>query len=428
VRETVLEIVVIALSLAALVRPRVGLYAYTWFALMRPDFLAWAPGAQPYSLVLAIATLISSLRYIGAAWSVLTNPISRWLILLQLAVLASVFFAVERDLAWGPFDGYIRGITMSLLIPLLIESPRQLKTLVIIMAISIGSLGAKFGLYGLLQGGVRYSGGYGGMLSDNNTLALGLVMGMALCWYARGQLSSVWLRAAFLGMAALGLAGTIMTYSRGAALALVAALLVVIYRSKRRLATLAVISAICLPILYLVGAPYMDRLATLQAPEEDSSARSRLENYTAAVQMWKDYPILGVGFGEENERRLLSRYTNRDVGEADLVIHNTYLQLLVDSGAPAFLIYTGLLIGTIFWLGSAGQRSRAEEMGMQHCLQAIQLALITFSIGALFLSREQFDFAYMLLMSAAAWWRIQRSVAETDIGPISMREAAPVPA
>jgi O-antigen ligase len=128
---------------------------------------------------------------------------------------------------------------------------------------------------------------------------------------------------------------------------------------------------------------------------------------------WKDYPIIGVGFGEENERRLLSRYTHRE-GETDLVIHNTYLQILVDSGLIAFLIYSGLLLTTIVWLGSARQRAQANSQDVLPCLFAIQAALIAFAIGAIFLSREEFDLTYMLLMTAAAWWQIQGPSSEAQ--------------
>ena len=62
-RQAILIVVVLVLALIALVRPRTGLYAYIWFALMRPDFFAWAAGNFPFSPVLAGATLAGSIRY-----------------------------------------------------------------------------------------------------------------------------------------------------------------------------------------------------------------------------------------------------------------------------------------------------------------------------------------------------------------------------
>ena len=56
-RTDLLIVIVVALALLALVKPRLGLFGYLWFALMRPDILSWSVGVLPYSAILADATL-----------------------------------------------------------------------------------------------------------------------------------------------------------------------------------------------------------------------------------------------------------------------------------------------------------------------------------------------------------------------------------
>lgn len=418
-RELILFAIVGGLSVTALFRPRIGLYGYVWFAVMRPDVLAWSSGTYPYSLVLALTTLVGSFRYFGNAAVWLRNPVIRALLVLQLPLALSVVFAVNSSIAIDPFLFYLRMVVMSLLIPLLIETPAQLARLLLVIALSMGVLASKFGLFGIISGGVRFSGGYGGLLSDNNSMALAFVMGLALCWHLRSTVTARWLKLAMLGMVGLAMAGAIMTYSRGAALSLAAVLLYTAFTSRRRVATLVVMVALCFPAFYLVRESYVDRLSTMKSGE---AGGNRLDNYRAAVQMWLDHPILGVGYGKENQQRLLAGYTDRDE-ETEIVIHDTYLQMLVDSGIFALLIYLLLLFGTIFRMGRLARQSRESHPDIASRARAIQIALIGFAIGGTFLSRIDFDLTYILCMCAATLLQLEPE----EVRETSNSESAQVP-
>src|SRR5690242_20359833 len=163
-RELVLITVVAALCLTALVKPRIGLYGYIWFALMQPDALAWAYGAHPLSLALAVSTLLGSIRFAPNLISIARNPIVQLLLALQAPVLLSVVFAHDPSLSSEPLRLYARVIVMALLIPVLVRSQSDLRELLLITSLSIGLLGAKFGVYGLLRGGVAFSAGNAGFL------------------------------------------------------------------------------------------------------------------------------------------------------------------------------------------------------------------------------------------------------------------------
>jgi probable O-glycosylation ligase (exosortase A-associated) len=422
-REAILTAVVCGLAAIALVRPRIGLYSYIWFALMRPDYFAWALGSFPFSPVLAIATLVGSLQYYYRYPVVLQQSLSRALILYQLPVIASVFLAVDPALSYDPFWEFERIVLMALLIPVLIESVEHLRTLFLVIVFSLGAIGLKFGIFGWRMGGTSISDGYAGL--DNNALAVALVIALPFCWYMRSQVQSRWVKALMLAVMFGCVATVIMTKSRGASLAMATTFLLMTIRSRRKVAVAILVVLLAAPSIYLVREQYIARMSTLEDPTADSSANSRIILAEAYLEMWKDYPVFGVGFGNENGIRLLPHYLS-NAKYAQLKIHNTYLQVLVDSGIFAFLIFVYLLFGAIIRLYSSMKVCRAEGSGLEIYPAALQTALIAVAQYGITGGRERYDCLYFLLMAAAAWFLIQREsrvVPETEAAAPVLAEA-----
>ncbi len=409
-REILLIFFVAALSAAALIKPQVGLCGYIWFSIMRPDAWAWSSGL-PYSMALAVATLAGSLRYLPAVTALFKSPISVLLLVLQIPVLLSAVFAQDPSLCWEPLNLYARVIVMALLVAVLVRTKQQLHTTLLLISVFLGALGARFGLYGILNGGVQFSSGNAGFMSDNNDLALGLAMGVPLCWYSRALVRPVWAKAAFLLMLFGSIAAIIMTHSRGAALSLAAVFALIAVNERRRMAVLLLLLLMAAPSIHLVRQTYLPRLATLEAPEEENSALLRLIYARGAVRMWLDHPFLGVGFGSRNQMLLWHKYMSEATRSEPQVIHNTYLQILVDSGFFALLIYAVLLLGTIIFLQKSAARAKWEHPGMEAYPLALAASLAAFAVGCTFLSRVEFDLAYILLMCAASWQAIQKRLA-----------------
>ena len=380
---------------------------------MRPDIMAWTSGTYLYSEAIAISTLVGILRHFGTALILFRQPIALGLLGLQVPIFLSAMSAVNPALSYDPYLLFVRMTLMVLLTPILIQTVQHLRQLLIVMAVSLGFLGGKFGLWGLIHGGVRYDSGYGGMLSDNNCLALGLAMAVPLCWYCRQMVQTSWVRLCYLLMVFFTTAAVVMTHSRGGALSLAVVFLCILFHSKRKVGLILLIAILIVPSIYLVRETYIARLKTLEDVDSDSSARSRMNHQLAAFKMWKDYPLLGVGFGSTNYVSLVEPY----LGYPDIhVVHNNYLQMLVDSGIFSFVIYVGLLFGTIAWLESSARKTRRQTPGAEVYPYAIQAPLIAFAVGSLFLSRVSFDLVYMFLMCAASWWVVcsRRAAAEQD--------------
>jgi probable O-glycosylation ligase (exosortase A-associated) len=399
-REILLIAIMTVLCGIAPFRPLIGLYGYVWFGLLRPDILAWAGGPQ-YSAFLAVATLLGVLRYLPNIKYILSSPISLGMILLQGPMYLSVLFALWSDDAIPKYSIYIKMVLMSLLIPMLVITAKDLWRLVLVMGASMGFLGSKFGLGGVLAGGAKYASGYGGMLSDNNDIALAFAMTVPLLWCIRRDLKSPPWRMLLMAMAFFTIAGVIMTHSRGGAITLAAVLVLLVLRSRHKLVFLLLLVAAIAPVVYMVRETYLDRMETLTNPEDESSANMRLTLAKTALTMYRDHPWVGFGFGSRSALRQSREYEDSVYNRS--VFHDTYLQILVDSGVPAVVVYITLLWGTVIWLEVSRRKTRVYLPHLVNIPEAIQLGLIAFSIGSAFLSRVQFDYTYMLLAAAASW-------------------------
>src|SRR5947209_3901521 len=126
-RDLLLAVIVGLICALALVRPRTGLLGYTWFALMRPDILSWSPPTRPYSLALAVCTLIGSLPYIMKFSVWFRNPISRWLLIFIVPITLSTVGAVNPALSWQPWNLFVRITLMALLIVVWVDKEQDLK-------------------------------------------------------------------------------------------------------------------------------------------------------------------------------------------------------------------------------------------------------------------------------------------------------------
>jgi putative inorganic carbon (HCO3(-)) transporter len=376
-----------------------------WFSIMKPD--EWAYAAGVHSTLIATSTLISGVRHSVRIGRLFRNPITAGLLALLVPITVSVFTAVDPSLAYLPYREYVNMLLMILLTPLVLDTGQDLKYLLLTIALSIGLIGARFGISGLMHGGARFSEGYGhGMLGDNNTLALGLAMGIPLCWYSRELVNGRWLRSLLLGCVLLSAAAIIMTYSRGGALCLALVFLLIAMRARHKVLLLTLFVVMVSALVYVLGDTYVERLGTLRNPEEEGSARARILAARAAIAMWKDYPLTGVGFGGLNQMALQARYIEEET--KPMVVHNTYLELLVGSGIAAFLIYIALLVGCLVWLGTTIRTARQQRPDLVTYAFALQTSLVTFCLGSYFLSRVTYDMFYMVLAATALYWDLWR--------------------
>lgn len=425
-RDALLMVVVAIIAVMAVFAPRYGLLGYLWYAIFRPDIFAFSSG-RPYSMILAVVTAASSIRAMPHALELMRNPFVWIFFGYQAWTGLSVLMAQNVKLCFPGYNFFLTTSAIVLLIPVLIRTQEHFRILMQVLAASIGFLGGKMGLYGILAGGAVFVQGYGGYLNDNNLLALAIVMGVPLLWYALLQTGYLPLKAFFGFMLLTSLAAIAMCHSRGGILSLACVMVLMAWHSKRRVAAFVFIGLLALPGAWLVKDTLIARMSTLSNVEEDESAMGRLAFWKAALKVSRDYPLFGVGFGSDNYRVISGSYIEGNFSATGLVVHNTYFQMLADSGYPTLILYCVFLFSCIIWLKRHGNSVKESNPEEYMWAEALRISLIGFAIGSFFLSRVTYDFPYILLMAAVTMYQINSQAAGAPAVQLPVPAGALVP-
>jgi O-antigen ligase len=199
----------------------------------------------------------------------------------------------------------------------------------------------------------------GGYLAANILLLLGVA---ASAW-RRFSLAAL----VFLPALLIGLAGMIVTQSRGALVALaagVAVLLVAMAFQRQAVAVLGVVLVAVLALAVAIPsvpesqrAQLLQRFQKLTQPQAETGRRLV---YKAAFQTIRDYPLTGVGpltFREMINSRSTVPGLEHGLGHA----HNIELEAFLSLGPLGLLAFAGLWIGTVVRLLRAIRRRPGEQ-------------------------------------------------------------------
>ncbi len=418
-RELLLIAISVGLVVVSFAKPFWGLCGWFWFSVMRPDALAWSEGKYPVAKVLGAVVLVTTLpRVLSNFLSKLRNPWLWVFVAYMVPVILSGFFTVGPMLSPDRFGAFLRLALMALLIPLAIETVEELKVFLAVVAGAMGFVGAKFGAWSLIHGGATFLTGYSRQY-DNNTLGLAFAIATPLCWYTASAMRQHYFKLGFVAMSFLSGMAAVMTTSRGAALSLMASVGYIMLRSRQKVAVVLLILLGMGPGIYLVQDQVLARVTSSAA---EASAMSRLTLARIAIEMWKDHPVLGVGFGGRNFIALASNYAGRQIIHN---AHNSWLQVFADSGTFAGVFYLILVFGQIAWLSLSVRsirRLRPDLLPLPYMLQA---GLMAFAIDATFHSFHRMELSYVLLLSTVAWYRFSKAVAEELATETASEQAAP---
>ena len=244
----------------------------------------------------------------------------------------------------------------------------------------------------------------GGMLSDSNYYALvaGLFIPLAFLLVVNSQ-RPLWERLYCMGCLGVMLLGTTFAASRGGFLGLTAALLFVIWNSRRRVRNLVMCSLLLIPLSLLPMSP----LRRLQNPSDlDDGARdARFVAWRAGWKMIQDHPITGVGL--HNFKPLMLQYAP---GENVVTLaHNTYIELAAELGVPGVLAFLAVLIMSFYKLDKVRQRAiRHGCRQLAITALGIEAGMISFAVSAMFLTAWWDKLVWLLIFSGICLERLSR--------------------
>jgi O-antigen ligase len=133
------------------------------------------------------------------------------------------------------------------------------------------------------------------------------------------------------------------------------------------------------------------------------NVETRLDAWSAAVQLTQDHPLFGVGPG--NFQFAYPQVTDRPVGVRLVgVVHNAYLDVAAELGVAAILLFLAYL-ALVF---SRATVARKRGNGIPGYASAVRTALVIAMVSALFLSEQYYAPFWLFGGLATALWREDR--------------------
>ncbi|MCL4695868.1 MAG: putative O-glycosylation ligase, exosortase A system-associated, partial [Burkholderiaceae bacterium] len=402
-RDFVLSAIVTAALLMVFKYPVVGTYLWAWLGLMNPHKMTYGfARALPFAQAAAIVT-IAALVLTTRRQPLPTYGVARLQIVLLLWMTVTSFFALApSDLIWERWLFVVKIQVMLFVTWMLVRSEGEIRGLVWVIVLSVGYFGVKGGVFTLLTGGnSRVWGPPGGMLEENNALAVALIMIQPLIYFLRETEKRPWLRFALLfAMIACGFS-ILGSQSRGALLALVAMALVLGLRGKRPLRDTAVILGVVGGAVAFMPETWSSRMQTIATYEADSSAMSRIWTWTTLWNAAVDRPLVGAGFRADHFA-VFDRYAPvheeyGTFGASSYVAHSIYFQMLGEHGFVGLAVFLALFARTWLTAGRLASACRQHARFGQWLpllMRMTQVSLVGFAVGGAFLSLANLDLPY----------------------------------
>ncbi len=421
-------------------RPWVGLMAFSFLAYNRTQDLTWGfARSLPISQFIAMATLAGWLMVEPRPLSV-RDPRNRIQWILWLIIGVSIFLnEIRWDTQWNRYVELGKVILMAQLTAAMIVNRERLRHMMLVVGVGLGFFGVKNGLLFCL--GSRTIIGPGGMLKDNNDLALALCMNIPVLWYMAPEVRKTLPNGNFWYLACRGAAGlTVLaiasTGSRGGALSLAVTAFMMSMKTRFKMPAMIAVVFVGMAGLALAPKEYTQRLSTISfdVSKLDESAKGRILSWKVATNMIKENPVLGIGFNNmvfEYPRYTGGVYVKGGVKEVvHRVAHNSYFQIWAESGTLAYLGWMFMIISTILFMRRTAARARGsdDDWVVPYC-NAIECMFYGFLVGATFLNRAHFDLIYQVIATATALPLVirverERRRKESNKGPVTRANEA----
>jgi putative inorganic carbon (HCO3(-)) transporter len=307
----------------------------------------------------------------------------------------------------------------------LVTSRASIKRVLQVLALSTAAA-ALWALVAFLSGKLERAGG---PISDPNDFAYLIATALPLTaylWIEEPRRRLVWTSCFILQAAA-----TLATLSRGALVGLAA--LAVWALATRRVPVVGVLAGLATVVglvfvAFAFWSPVINERVHSKEKVQGQNATSRLAFWDAALHMSYDRPLAGVGparFGEEAENYV------RDSGSrlTHPVAHNSYLEILAESGVFAMAFFAAYVWGTWRLLRRSWKSSLADgDMEGVRLATALQAAFVVGAVGAFFLS-QQLALPLWLIGALAASLALGAEGVERRSMPVAApRLAPPAPA
>jgi len=344
---------------------------------------------------------------------------------LLFTILAIIFYlrfgTVELAVEVSPLMSYASFFAFFFVTLTVVDSMQRLRWTLLAAIASVGwaSLHVirEWQKYGGMAAG--YRPGY--LTGDPNYYSLSALLCAPLAYYLLQTQPGVWQRRFCQGVLVVTILGLTLAASRGGFLGMVVVITMVALRSKYRSRTLIIVVVVVLPLLMIAPSSPLSRI--LNPNEHDIySADHRMDLAAAGLQMFRTYPLTGVGPG--NFKAALAYFSN--LSELHIA-HNTYVSILAEMGGPGFLLYIGALVATLISLERVRRASRTKGVTLVTATaEGLQVGLVGFMVAAFFVSAETHRLYWFMLFVSMTLPPLMERLEEESAPPSKPMAVRPV--
>jgi len=405
-------------------RPWIGILLWSWLGYMNPHRQTWG---FAYDFPFAMITGLVTITAFFFSRDKKELPWTRETVVLMIFLfwmLITTVFAFYSNLAWMQWDKVWKIQLMIFLTAMIIKDRQQLHWMVWVIAVSIGYYGFKGGIFTILKGGEhRVWGPDGTFIGGNNEIALALVMAIPLIRYLHLQAERQWVRwglasaMVLCGVAAMG------SQSRGALLAILAMAFFLWTKSRKKFITGIYLAIGLVIVAAVMPQSWYERMNTIKTYEEDTSALGRINAWHTAFNVAKDR-ITGGGF-ETFMAPTFAQYAPEPYRVHDA--HSIYFEVLGEHGFVGLGLF--LLLGLFAWLRARQIikicRDDPDRKWASDLAAMIQVSLIGYAVGGLFLGLAYFDLPYHLVIILVLTAKFTGLLGKTETASIPLEGRLP---
>jgi putative inorganic carbon (hco3(-)) transporter len=255
-----------------------------------------------------------------------------------------------------------------------------------------------------------------GPLGDQNRYAQIMLMLVPLGFFRFLGERSRWLRILAAVATAFCALGVALTFSRGAAVAFGLVILIMTFMRYIKPWQLVML-LLAVVLLFVVVPEYRTRLTSLQglsslvaedgsgagAASADGSILSRATEGLAALLVFIDHPVVGVGPGMfRYYYQNYADYVGLRVLAADRQAHNLYLGIMAETGTLGIICFLLIVYVTLRNLERTRKRWAQSRPELANMATAFMLAIITYMASGLFLHFAYIRYFWLMMALAGA--------------------------
>jgi O-antigen ligase len=408
-------------------------FAYPFLNFLQPGDLWLALAAFRPMLVASVVIGLLCLRPTAKPEppllvAYLKHPAMRWLALFVVIQAISVYYSgvtamMNEFVVWATYLLYVAVSLMT------IRDAATFRRYIWGTMIGSGFV-IFYGLYAVAVHAptiVEGRAGAYGMYENQNDYSFIILMILPFAWLYTRICRGFWQRLLLVALVTGCVSGILLSLSRGGILALMLELGMLVWLSVRGRRRVWVLVALVLIGTGAVVHQFAAREANQagQYTEEDSET-SRYELWRAARAVFVAHPLLGVGSRRFAE--YASDYAEISHDNRGKVTHNTYLEVLADTGLLGFCAF--MLLLRAVWKPLRGAKiGNFEGDGIAEARMAALISFGTFLFRALLDAKVQDWTLYFLAVVAVSIPALlKKSVAATAGVPRSRRKSRPLAA